>query len=364
MSKIIQIGSGMIGSAMAYDLSQKHDVTVGDYDDRALAKVKKLNQNIATQKLDVTNQSELKRFIHESDIVLLAVPGHLGYSALKTIIESKKNVVDISFSNENFLDLHDLAIDAGVTAVVDAGLAPGIPNYLLGFHNSQMEIDTFEYYVGGLPKYPKPPFNYKAPFSPIDVIEEYTRPARMMVNGQIVTKPALSGIETMDFENIGTLEAFNTDGLRSILFTMKHINNMKEKTLRYSGHAALMANYRNAGKFDDDQILKTSKELFTAWELKPNEPEVTVMKIVIKGENKSVSYSLFDEYDSSLDFTSMSRTTGFTATATVNIILKKLFNEKGVFPPELLGSNSKCVDYLKEYLKERDIHINQKIEKY
>jgi len=364
MSKIIQIGSGMIGSAMAYDLSQKHDVTVGDYDDRALAKVKKLNQNIATQKLDVTNQSELKRFIHESDIVLLAVRGHLGYSALKTIIESKKNVVDISFSNENFLDLHDLAIDAGVTAVVDAGLAPGIPNYLLGFHNSQMEIDTFEYYVGGLPKYPKPPFNYKAPFSPIDVIEEYTRPARMMVNGQIVTKPALSGIETMDFENIGTLEAFNTDGLRSILFTMKHINNMKEKTLRYSGHAALMANYRNAGKFDDDQILKTSKELFTAWELKPNEPEVTVMKIVIKGENKSVSYSLFDEYDSSLDFTSMSRTTGFTATATVNIILKKLFNEKGVFPPELLGSNSKCVDYLKEYLKERDIHINQKIEKY
>ena len=364
MSKIIQIGSGMIGSAMAYDLSQKHDVTVGDYDDRALAKVKKLNQNIATQKLDVTNQSELKRFIHESDIVLLAVPGHLGYSALKTIIESKKNVVDISFSNENFLDLHDLAIDAGVTAVVDAGLAPGIPNYLLGFHNSQMEINTFEYYVGGLPKYPKPPFNYKAPFSPIDVIEEYTRPARMMVNGQIVTKPALSGIETMDFENIGTLEAFNTDGLRSILFTMKHINNMKEKTLRYSGHAALMANYRNAGKFDDDQILKTSKELFTAWELKPNEPEVTVMKIVIKGENKSVSYSLFDEYDSSLDFTSMSRTTGFTATATVNIILKKLFNEKGVFPPELLGSNSKCVDYLKEYLKERDIHINQKIEKY
>ncbi len=364
MSKIIQIGSGMIGSAMAYDLSQKHDVTVGDYDDRSLAKVKKLNQNIATQKLDVTNQSELKRFIHESDIVLLAVPGHLGYSALKTIIESKKNVVDISFSNENFLDLHDLAIDAGVTAVVDAGLAPGIPNYLLGFHNSQMEINTFEYYVGGLPKYPKPPFNYKAPFSPIDVIEEYTRPARMMVNGQIVTKPALSGIETMDFENIGTLEAFNTDGLRSILFTMKHINNMKEKTLRYSGHAALMANYRNAGKFDDDQILKTSKELFTAWELKPNEPEVTVMKIVIKGENKSVSYSLFDEYDSSLDFTSMSRTTGFTATATVNIILKKLFNEKGVFPPELLGSHSKCVDYLKEYLKERDIHINQKIKKY
>jgi saccharopine dehydrogenase-like NADP-dependent oxidoreductase len=364
MSKIVQIGSGMIGSTMAYDLSQEHDVVVGDYDDRSLANVKKLNQNITTQKLDVTNQSKLKEFISESDIVLLAVPGHLGYSALRTIVESKKNVVDISFSNENFLDLHNLAKDAGVTAVVDAGLAPGIPNYLLGFHNSQMEIDTFEYYVGGLPKYPKPPFNYKAPFSPIDVIEEYTRPARMMVNGQIVTKPALSGIETMDFENIGTLEAFNTDGLRSILFTMKHIKNMKEKTLRYSGHAALMANYRNAGKFNDDQILKTSKELFEAWNLETNEPEVTVMKIIIKGESKSISYDLFDEYDSSLGFTSMSRTTGFTATATINIVLKNLFNEKGVFPPELLGVHPKCVDYLKEYLKERNILINEKIENY
>ena len=364
MSKIVQIGSGMIGSAMAYDLSQKHDVIVGDFNEQSLAKVKKLNRDISVQKLDVTNQSKLKGFIQEADVVLLAVPGHLGYSALKTIIKSKKNVVDISFSNENFLDLHELAKNVGVTAVVDAGLAPGIPNYLLGFHNSQMKIDSFEYYVGGLPKYPEPPFNYKAPFSPIDVIEEYTRPARMMVNGHIETKPALSEIEVMNFENIGTLEAFNTDGLRSILYTMKHIKNMKEKTLRYSGHAALMANYRNAGKFNDDEIQKTSKELFTAWRLKEDEPELTILKIIIKGENKIISYSIYDEYDSTLNFSSMSRTTGFTATATVNILLKNIFTKKGVFPPELLGQDKLSVNYLKEYLKERNIHINQKIEKY
>ena len=54
------------------------------------------------------------------------------------------------------------------------------------------EIDSFEYYVGGLPKNPKPPFNYKAPFSPVDVIEEYIRPARMKVNGKRITRSALS----------------------------------------------------------------------------------------------------------------------------------------------------------------------------
>ena len=106
---------------------------------------------------------------------------------------------------------------------------------------------------------------------------------------------------------------------------MNHITNMKEKTLRYSGHAALMANYRNAGKFDKDQISKTSDELFTAWKLEENEPELTVMKIIIDGDNECITYDLFDEFDSELRFSSMSRTTGFTATATVNIILKNLF---------------------------------------
>tara|TARA_B100001142_G_scaffold167728_1_gene167557 strand:- start:13030 stop:14124 length:1095 start_codon:yes stop_codon:yes gene_type:complete len=364
MSKIVQIGSGMIGTTMAYDLSQDHDIVVGDFNDSSLAKLKALNPNIITKKIDVTNSLELKDFIQVADIVLLAVPGHLGFAALKTIIKSGKNVVDISFSNENFLELDILAKDMGVTAAVDAGLAPGIPNFLLGYHDSEMKINSFEYYVGGLPKNPEPPFFYKAPFSPVDVIEEYTRPARMMVNGKIVTKPALSEIEIMNFDNIGNLEAFNTDGLRSILFTMNHITNMKEKTLRYSGHAALMANYRNAGKFDKDQISKTSDELFTAWKLEENEPELTVMKIIIDGDSECITYDLFDEFDSELSFSSMSRTTGFTATATVNIILKNLFKQKGVFPPELLGSHYNCTKFLKDYLKERNVQINQKVKKY
>ena len=81
-----------------------------------------------------------------------------------------------------------------------------------------MKIDSFECVVGGLPKIRTLPFEYKAPFSPIDVIEEYTRPARFIENGHIVIKPALSDAELIDFEKTGTLESFNTDGLRSILF--------------------------------------------------------------------------------------------------------------------------------------------------
>ena len=88
------------------------------------------------------------------------------------------------------------------------------------------------------------------------------------------------------------------------------------------------------------------------------------MKIIIDGDNECITYDLFDEFDSELRFSSMSRTTGFTATATVNIILKNLFKQKGVFPPELLGSHYNCTKFLKDYLKARNVQINQKVKKY
>lgn len=140
-----------------------------------------------------------------------------------------------------------LAKQKNVTAIVDCGVAPGMSNWVLGHYNTQMKIQEFECMVGGLPMQRIKPWEYKAPFSPVDVIEEYIRPARYVVNGEIITRPALSDAELIDFPVVGTLESFNTDGLRSILFTMKHIPNMKEKTLRYPGHIALIQSLQKPG---------------------------------------------------------------------------------------------------------------------
>ena len=96
---------------------------------------------------------------------------------------------------------------------------------------------------------------YKAPFSPIDVIEEYTRPARYVENGNIIVREPLTDSEYMEFEKTGTLEAFNSDGLRSILFTMPHILNMKEKTLRYPGHAEYVRVLKQSGFFNKEKII-------------------------------------------------------------------------------------------------------------
>lgn len=370
MNNIIVLGGGMVGSAMAIDLVKKHKVTVADFNQSALDTLHSKSPKIEIIQLDVTKESDLKDVISPFNLVVCAVPGFLGYQTLKFIIEAKKDVVDISFFPEDALALKELAQAMEVTAIVDCGVAPGMSNLVLGYHNELMKIDTFECLVGGLPKVKKWPFAYKAPFSPIDVIEEYTRPARYVENGYIVTKPALSDVAQEEFEGVGTLESFNSDGLRSLLFTMGHIPNMIEKTLRYPGHVEYIQVLKSSGFFSSTSIdVKgvpvnpldfTCKVLFDEWKLGETEEEITVMRITVSGKNdagdqETIIYHLHDEFDKETKTSSMARTTGYTATAAVNLILEDKFNKKGVFPPELVSNHSDCFDFILKYLNERGV---------
>ncbi|NDP26379.1 MAG: saccharopine dehydrogenase [Flavobacterium sp.] len=370
MTRIIVLGAGMVGSAMAADLSKKHSVTLADLSLERLDYVKNKHQSINVLQLDVCDTKKLQSTLAAFDFVVCAVPGFLGFQTIKTVIEAGKNVVDISFFPENALELDALAKAKGVTAIVDCGVAPGMHNIILGYYNEKLKLTDFETLVGGLPKVKKWPFNYKAPFSPIDVIEEYTRPARYVENGNVVIREALTDCELVEFDKVGTLESFNSDGLRSILFTMPHIKNMKEKTLRYPGHVEYVRVLKDSGFFSENKIIVngteispldfTSKILFNEWKLGETEAELTVMRVTLKGENPEgqtieVVYNLYDEYCAETQTSSMARTTGYTATAVSNLFLEGLFFEKGVFPPELIGKHETCFKYILNYLKERNV---------
>jgi saccharopine dehydrogenase-like NADP-dependent oxidoreductase len=373
--KIFVLGAGMVGKAIAYDLSVNHNVTSADIDQNALIEVAKYGVN--TIQADLSDYSSIPKLVAESDLVVSAVPGFMGYRTVESLIKAGKDVVDISFMPEDFMELSSLAIQNNVTVIADCGVAPGMPNFILGHYNQLMQITDFFYMVGGLPKARNFPFQYKAPFSPVDVLEEYTRPARCVENGVLTTKPALSDPEYFRFDGIGDLEGFNTDGLRSILNTMNHIPNMKEKTLRYPGHISIIQALKSTGFFDTDAIdfhgksivpiEFTSKILFNDWKLKPNEPEFTVMRVILSGmengKRKTITYDLYDEYDDKTQQWSMARTTGYTATAAVNLIADGLFRKKGVFPPELVGCETGCFSYVVEYLKNRNVNY-QKTEKF
>lgn len=371
MTNIIVLGAGMVGSAIGIDLSKKHNVTIADLSIDRLKYIKEKHPTINIIQVDVCDQIKLQSVLAHFDFVMCAVPGFLGFRTIKTVIEAGKNVVDISFFPENALELNALAKAKGVTAIVDCGVAPGMHNIILGYYNEELKLTDFETLVGGLPKVKKWPFNYKAPFSPIDVIEEYTRPARFVENGNVIIREALTDCELIDFDKVGTLESFNSDGLRSILFTMPHIKNMKEKTLRYPGHVEYVRVLKDSGFFSEKKIMVngseispldfTSKILFGEWKLGETEEELTIMRVTLKGENKKgeteeVVYNLYDEYCPETQTSSMARTTGYTATAVASMFLEGLFTEKGIFPPELIGKHELCFEYILNYLKIRNVN--------
>jgi saccharopine dehydrogenase-like NADP-dependent oxidoreductase len=370
MSNVIVLGAGMVGSAMAADMAAKHRVTVTDIRQEALDRVKKKCQDLAILPLDLTNRKNLQDTIRNFDLVLHAGPSALGFETLKNIIEAGKHVIDIAFTPENVLELDALAKEKGVTAIVDCGVAPGMDNIILGYYNEIMQLSDFECLVGGVPKQRKWPFAYKAPFAPGDVIEEYTRPARYVENGELVVREPLTDCDYVEFERIGTLESFNTDGLRSIIDTMPHIPNRKEKTLRYPGHVEYVRVLKESGFFatrpieisgvNISPLEFTSRILFDEWRLGEDEEEITVFRVTLKGKNaegviEEVVYDMYDEYNTETGTSSMARTTGYTATAAANLFLDGLFREKGVFPPELVGRYRECFEYFLDYLKERDI---------
>ena len=223
--------------------------------------------------------------------------------------------------------------------------------------------------VGGLPKEKNPPWNYKAPFSPIDVIEEYTRPARIKKNGLNETVDPLTGKIDFEVEGIGKLEAFLTDGLRTLLESELTINipTLLEYTIRYPGHSQMISKLIDSGKLDDTKVFDdgkeisqkefTTKKLFKEWKLAENDKEFTLLIIAAKAvDGKEISCVVYDEWRDG--WSSMSRTTGLTACAITNLILDKGLNKNGIITPEELGSNQDYFDYIIKYLKEKEISIN------
>ncbi len=370
--RIIVLGAGRVGEAIARDLAAggRFELTVADVSQVALDRLTPV-EGLTTVRADLVAGGEIARLVAGHDLVVGAVPGPMGFATLGRVIETGVDVVDISFFEEDPWPLNQLAMDRGVTAVMDCGVAPGCSNLILGRAEATWErVEAFRCYVGGLPVARHWPYQYKAVFSPIDVIAEYTRPARLVEGGEVVIRPALTEVEALDFDEVGTLEAFNTDGLRTLLETSK-VPEMKEKTMRYPGHCEQMCMLRDTGFFDEDPIEVggtkvrpidvTAGLLIPAWQLEEGEEDVTVMRVeldgVVEGERVMRTYDLLDRYDRQTGITSMARTTGYTCAAMVNAMAEGLYSEPGLSPPELVGRNQACFDFIFDYLAERGVRF-------
>jgi lysine 6-dehydrogenase len=375
--KALVLGAGMVGATIARDLAadDRLRVTAADVSQKNLDRLAGV-PNLTTLRADLGSPERIRALVKDFDIVAGALPSILGLQTLRAVIEAGKPYADISFMAEDPEPLDARAKERGVTAVVDCGVAPGLANMIIGHcHASLDRTDSVAFYVGGLPKQRRWPYQYKAPFAPSDVIEEYTRPVRLVENGRVVAKPALSEPELIDFPRVGTLEAFNTDGLRSLIRTI-NCPNMKEKTLRYPGHIELMRVLRETGLFSKDEIDVrgtkvrpldvTSKLLFPMWTLEPGEEEFTVLRVIVEGMQSGRGvrhvYDLYDEYDAKTGQTSMARTTGFPCAIVARMLAFGEFAAPGVFPPESLATHPGLFDRLTAELATRNVNLTRRTE--
>jgi saccharopine dehydrogenase-like NADP-dependent oxidoreductase len=375
VSTILVLGGGLVGRVIALDLAREKDfrVTVADRDDRTLARLRA--EGLGTKHLDLSDDAAVGRALAGADVVVGAAPGHMGYRLLRLVIEAGKPYADISFMPEDFLELDSLAQERGVTAVVDCGVAPGLSNLLCG--RAAHEFDSVEcllILVGGLPKRRVWPYEYRVVFSGVDVIEEYLRPARWVEHGALVTRPALTDVEPVDLPRVGTVEAFNTDGLRSLAATL-HAPNMKEKTLRWPGHVEKMRMLRETGFFSRQPLDVggtsvrpydlTTKLLFDAWRLAEGEADLTVMRVEatgsVGGARRTWTWDLYDEADPRTGFHSMARTTGFPCAIVAGMLARGALVRPGVQPPERLADDDRFYERMMAELRARGVAITRDV---
>ncbi len=343
--KILVLGAGNIGKAVIYDLSGDFELSAIDNSEENL---KFVEEYVRTIRMDIQRGEKLREIMKNFDLVIDTLPGKFGFDVLKIAVKLEKDIVDVSFMPENPLSLSK---DVKSTIVVDAGFAPGLSNIILGnIYSSLGEIDEGIIRVGGLPKNPKPPLYYTSTWSPHDLIEEYTRKARIIKDGKIEKIEPLSRIREVKIKNF-EFEEFTSDGLRTLLYTIK-AKNLEERTLRWKGHLKKIKILKELGFFNAENVEHTLKVLYPYLK---DDKDFCIMEIYARKDDEERRYWMYDEAS---NFSSMARVTGFTAAIISRLVINDKL-EKGILPPEYIGMNKNNFEYVINEIQKRGIEIKK-----
>ncbi|MCI5065350.1 saccharopine dehydrogenase NADP-binding domain-containing protein [bacterium] len=367
------IGVGRVGGVIAAELSTTSSrIHVADTSAQALSH-RFLHHVTSRTQLEGGNDNEsaLRKFIRDRDLIINCTPGHIGFRTLRTIIEEKRPCIDISFFPEDPEPLQALAVQHGVEVWIDMGLAPGMSNivgaFLASKRSDQRRCNALDLFVGGLPVERTLPLQYKAVFSPSDVIEEYLRPARIKRGGEVLSVPPLTEPEHLEFSGVGTVEAFITDGLRTLVQSLE-VPNMREMTIRYPGHREVMQTLLKLGFLSDTDVTLPSgascaPRTFTEhllrdqWTLKEFESDQTLFLARAQYDDGTTEIvEMHDTKDPVTGYSSMARTTGFVACAAAEyLLLKQRVGGIGVHPPERWCEEKEACAHLINFLEQRNI---------
>lgn len=347
---ILILGGGQQGRVLAVDLARslpQAKLTVADVREPALPGL----PNLRWLEADLSSPQEIARLLHEYDLGVGALPSKFGYGAMQAAIDAKRPLVDVSFSAEDPLTLDTAAARAGIAIVPDCGLAPGLSHLLVGEamarHGVPVELEIL---VGGVAQDAKRPYGYVVTWSLEDLVEEYTRPARWVREGEYVTEPVLDVVEPFQVPGVGEMESFVSDGLRTLLSTASSVRSMAEKTLRWPGHVAAIKPLLAAGTF-----LDTFRR-----ECVVDPPEDLVALVVrTRARNGTERTSVMtDRYDPKSGLTAMARTTAFTTAVTAQLMAEGGIPDKGVLPLERVAREPAATKFILDEMGKRGVKFS------
>ena len=365
--RVLVLGCGRMGSAIAMDMAQSDDVSkvvLGDFDEKKTEQLaaKLESDKVLGQRVDVMDQQATVKLMKNFDIVMSALPYGINVLASKAAVEAGVNLVDLTYEERQW-ELDTPAKEAGVTLVPDCGVAPGLANILAGYGVSLMdEAEEIHIICGGIPQKPVPPLGYRIVFETQGLVDMYCEKSRIVRNGKIVKVDTLSGLEKVQFPGLGELEAFYTDGLSTLLRVMKgKVKNMDEKTARWPGHAEKIRAFRNTGFFNTEPIevdgvkiipRKVAVSILNKALRLGEEKDVTVLRVDVLGKKDGNdvehSFVMVDFFDEERGVTSMARTTGYTAGIVGRMVARGEIQKRGVVPPEeaLAGKHKRFISQL------------------
>ena len=368
------LGCGSVGSVIAKFLTEDFrgaELVVFDkLTEVCRERLTKLGAgDVPVEFADANNAELLANILREYDLVIDALPGYLGINALRACIKAQANLVSVSFMPEDPMEFREEVIDAGVTVVPDAGLAPGISNVLAGRLLWVLDsVDEIGIYVGGLPAELVPPLDYVVTWSATDLIEEYVRPARLISNGEVRFVDPLSAILKVEFKGFGVLEGFYSDGLRTLLHTLKgKVRRAYEVTLRYPGHLSKIKLLCDLGFFSDEELsiggVSIKPKEFTARVLDKKlrlkgVRDLVLLKVVGLGTRSGETIKIVCKRieTGSEPVSAMAKTTAAPATAAATLVANKML-PAGVVPPEYIGLSNELYNEFTKHLLRRSVKV-------
>ncbi len=377
--KFLVIGSGMMGSALAYDLAHSagiEAITLADADlQRAKATADWIrSEHVRPVRVDVEYFDDVIALMEGHDCAIAATTFGHNYELTRAALEAGVHFCDLGGNDDVVQRQRSLdakANERNILIIPNCGLAPGMANVLAARGAEQFEtVDSIFIRVGGLPQHPKPPLNYQLVFSAEGLLNEYGGKSVALRDYKKVEIDAMTEIERINFPPpFGPLEAFHTSGGTSLLpeiFEGK-VRELDYKTIRYAGHCERFKTLIDIGFASNEPItvgpnLLTAKEMFVELlkrRLSGSDPDVVLVRVTLQGlragKQQTLTFNLVDSYQENDNISAMMRTTGFPTSIIAQQIVRGTISMRGVLTPE------QCVplDPLLAELRNRGITISQ-----